>query len=130
MTMNGVPMNSLCPNCNKPGPHFAPPSMGEPGFYTCDAATPPEPAKVANADADPNSEMNRALAAVDGLIQSFPFSKDNKPGEELGVLILACVLAIRRIIAAKGITARGPRMKMIRTAAELFESKLRKYVQP
>lgn len=29
-------MSSLCPNCGKPGPHFAPPSMGEEGFYVCD----------------------------------------------------------------------------------------------
>ena len=26
----------LCMNgCGKPGPHFVPPSMGEPGFYSC-----------------------------------------------------------------------------------------------
>ena len=24
-----------CPHCRKPGSHFAPPSLGEPGFYTC-----------------------------------------------------------------------------------------------
>lgn len=26
-----------CSNCGKEGSHFAPPSMGEPGFYTCKA---------------------------------------------------------------------------------------------
>lgn len=25
-----------CRNCGNPGPHFAPPSLGEPGFYTCE----------------------------------------------------------------------------------------------
>jgi len=30
---------SICPNCNKPGRHFAPPSLGEPGFYICDEKT-------------------------------------------------------------------------------------------
>lgn len=29
------PTPSPCPNCGRPGPHFAPPSFGEPGFYTC-----------------------------------------------------------------------------------------------
>lgn len=30
-------MNSnLCPNCQTPGHHFVPPSMGEEGFYVCD----------------------------------------------------------------------------------------------
>ena len=24
-----------CPNCNQPGSHFVPPSMGEAGFYVC-----------------------------------------------------------------------------------------------
>lgn len=26
----------MCPNCQKDGPHFVPPSMGEDGFYICD----------------------------------------------------------------------------------------------
>lgn len=25
-----------CPNCGGEGPHFVPPSMGEPGFFYCD----------------------------------------------------------------------------------------------
>lgn len=25
-----------CPNCGHPGPHFIPPSFGDPGFFTCD----------------------------------------------------------------------------------------------
>jgi hypothetical protein len=28
--------NPTCPNCGRPGSHFAPPSLGEPGFYTCE----------------------------------------------------------------------------------------------
>ena len=24
-----------CPNCGQLGSHYAPPSLGEPGFYTC-----------------------------------------------------------------------------------------------
>lgn len=27
---------SKCPNCGEDGPHFAPPSMGEAGFYICE----------------------------------------------------------------------------------------------
>jgi hypothetical protein len=27
---------SLCPNCKRPGSHFAPPSFGEKGFYICE----------------------------------------------------------------------------------------------
>ncbi len=25
-----------CLNCGEPGPHFAPPSFGDPGFFTCE----------------------------------------------------------------------------------------------
>ena len=25
----------LCPNCGEKGPHFVPPSLGEPGFFIC-----------------------------------------------------------------------------------------------
>lgn len=25
-----------CPNCGQPGPHFMPPSFGEPGMWICD----------------------------------------------------------------------------------------------
>ena len=27
---------NVCTNCGKPGSHYAPPSLGEPGFYICD----------------------------------------------------------------------------------------------
>lgn len=27
----------ICPNCNKPGPHYVPPSMGDEGFFACEA---------------------------------------------------------------------------------------------
>lgn len=26
---------SICPNCGRPGSHFAPPFLGEPGFFIC-----------------------------------------------------------------------------------------------
>ena len=30
------PFAGLCPNgCGKPGPHYIPPSLGDPGFYAC-----------------------------------------------------------------------------------------------
>jgi hypothetical protein len=35
----------ICPNCGKPGPHFVPPSLGERGFYICDAPTPAKAAR-------------------------------------------------------------------------------------
>jgi hypothetical protein len=25
----------LCPSCGKKGPHYVPPSVGDPGFYLC-----------------------------------------------------------------------------------------------
>lgn len=28
---------SKCSKCGEPGMHFVPPSLGEPGFYACDA---------------------------------------------------------------------------------------------
>lgn len=27
----------ICPNCKRPGKHYAPPSFGERGFYACEA---------------------------------------------------------------------------------------------
>jgi hypothetical protein len=30
---------SICSNCGEPGPHFAPPSFGDPGFYLCERKT-------------------------------------------------------------------------------------------
>jgi ribosomal protein L32 len=30
-----IRMSMPCPNCGLQGPHFAPPSLGEPGFYIC-----------------------------------------------------------------------------------------------
>lgn len=33
---------SLCPNCQRPGPHFVPPSFGEEGFYLCEPSSPPK----------------------------------------------------------------------------------------
>lgn len=30
------PFGGLCPNgCGEPGPHFVPPSFGDPGFFIC-----------------------------------------------------------------------------------------------
>lgn len=31
------PFFSVCPNCGGKGPHFIPPSFGDPGFYACEA---------------------------------------------------------------------------------------------
>ena len=28
--------SSICPNCGEEGPHFAPPSLREEGFFTCE----------------------------------------------------------------------------------------------
>jgi len=30
-----TPPPAACPACGKPGPHFAPPSCGEAGFFIC-----------------------------------------------------------------------------------------------
>ncbi len=37
-TPMGAP--SPCPNCGEPGPHFVPPSLGEKGFFMCEAKQP------------------------------------------------------------------------------------------
>jgi hypothetical protein len=29
-------LTGLCPNCNKPGFHYVPPSFGDAGFFICD----------------------------------------------------------------------------------------------
>jgi hypothetical protein len=34
-----APPPSPCPNCTENGPHFVPPSFGEPGFWTCGMRT-------------------------------------------------------------------------------------------
>ena len=31
----GIKLSWACPNCGDEGPHFVPPSFGEPGFYIC-----------------------------------------------------------------------------------------------
>jgi hypothetical protein len=31
-----IPDLSVCPRCGKPGAHFVPPSLGEPGLFICD----------------------------------------------------------------------------------------------
>lgn len=30
-----LPKPGKCPNCGENGPHFVPPSLGEPGFFMC-----------------------------------------------------------------------------------------------
>ena len=32
-----------CGNCGEAGPHFVPPSFGDPGFYACEALNRPAP---------------------------------------------------------------------------------------
>ena len=55
-----TPEKATCPNCGKTGSHFAPPSFGEEGFYTC--SKPPMPEK-----ADWERELVNLLDAYEAL---------------------------------------------------------------
>lgn len=50
-----------CPQCGEPGPHFVPPSMGEPGFYICEQtrikADPPIAPASAAGEGTPPDEL-------------------------------------------------------------------------
>jgi hypothetical protein len=39
---------AICGNCGKAGPHFAPPSLGEDGFYICESIKAEQTASASN----------------------------------------------------------------------------------
>jgi hypothetical protein len=49
---------SVCPNCGKEGPHYAPPGLGDPGFYIC----------------EPQDERSAALRKVRATEESVAFT--------------------------------------------------------
>lgn len=62
---------SLCPNCGQPGPHYVPPSCGDPGFFACEALNrkPGIPCEKQGADPEPplpdeNKKREKELWAV------------------------------------------------------------------
>jgi hypothetical protein len=67
--------------------------------------------------------LNAPLQMIDTAIQGLV----SKPDEQLGVLMIACVLAVRRLLAANGVTDRGRRVRVIRAAVASFEAKLRRH---
>ena len=81
---------------------------------------------MTNQNPDPASPTNLALQAVDAAIRdALP-----DPAEQLGVLIMANVLAMRRFLAVNGVAERGRRMRAIKAAVAQFDSRLREFVKP
>lgn len=80
----------------------------------------PPAAKPAN----PLSPENVALQAVDKAVQSYGLRADL----EMGVLILALCLAMRRLLVANRVSDRGRRLRLIKKCVAVFDSKLRRYV--
>lgn len=74
--------------------------------------------------ANPLSPENVALQAVDKTVQSYGL----RPDLEMGVLILALCLAMRRLLVANRVTDRGRRLRLIKKCVAVFDSKLRRYV--
>lgn len=73
---------------------------------------------------DDQSRQNMTLHAVDTLIREIPDTK-----EQLGILIMACVLATRRVLMSHGIFDRGRRMFVLKQAVRDFDSKLREHAK-
>lgn len=69
---------------------------------------------------------NIVMAVIDEAVtQAF-----NDPGTQMGVIMMAQVLAFRRLLAHHRIRNRGGRMKLIRLATEEFNQRLREFASP
>lgn len=79
-------------------------------------------------DADPNSTENKVLGTLDSTLKLSALDAER----QFGVAIMLAVLACRRVMEAKGVTAmaRGKRMILANTAGAVFATKLRKYLVP
>lgn len=77
-------------------------------------------------DAIANIAMNSRLKRIDTLAKE----GDINPDLQMGCLMMAQVLAFRRLLEFHKITDRGKRMKLIKTAAAEFEKRLRQYGNP
>jgi hypothetical protein len=89
----------ICQNCGKEGPHYVPPSLGEPGFFYCTAAGDEEaggeavvsPQGLAGADSDlttpPQGEKRGSAASHTGR-QGPPASSsfEGRPAEQFVVI--------------------------------------------
>lgn len=84
-----------------------------------------EQTKAADATPDPASPTNQALQIIDDAIRGTTLS----PEQQLGVLIMANVLAMRRFLAVNGVADRGRRMRAIKEAVAQFDSRLRQFVK-
>lgn len=68
------------------------------------------------------SERNiRLLATMDAS------GNDTEPHEQMGVIVMALVLATRKLLAKHGVHDRGRRLKVIRNLVDDVDTKLRKY---
>lgn len=71
-------------------------------------------------------DNNMTLLMIDGTIRNAaPAAKD-----QVGLAVMATVLAVRRLLAEHGIKDRARRMRVIKAAAAEFEAKLREHVKP
>jgi len=67
--------------------------------------------------------LNSAMHAADTMLQQFDLS----PEEQIGVLFMVHVLALRRLLERNKITDRGRRYRIIKMAVAEFGAKLRTY---
>lgn len=70
------------------------------------------------------SKANKALHEIDALV----IAADSDPEMQLGILIMACVLATRRVCAKAMIFDRGRRMRIVKGVVSQFDRKMRRYI--
>lgn len=72
---------------------------------------------------DADSIMNRNLRVIDIGVQD----ADADPAKQMGLLMMAMILAVRRLMAQHKIADRGKRHAIIKAATLEFDKKLRKF---
>ena len=77
-------------------------------------------------DAIANMAMNSRLKRIDDVAKDGDINADL----QMGVLMMAQVLAFRRLCTQHGVKDRGKRLKLIKTATAEFEKRLRQYGNP
>lgn len=82
-----------------------------------------ESAQPMTAEGEVTTPKMEKLQRLDELIRDL----ENKPEDQAGLLIIATVLAIRRVCASRGIFDRGRRMRVVKSAVADFERKLRTF---
>lgn len=68
-------------------------------------------------------KQNDTLKEVDATLKAF----DKNPSEQLGILMIAMALVVRRLFEVNAICTQGHRLRVMHQATQQFEKKLRKY---